>query len=100
MVDCRNDCGLANIGSDELALVYTLTNTSTLQIMLDGTEYPAIFLTAALLTQSCRQNTRSSMSPAYYYYLLSTLYCLGVCTRGEITSCSCTPPPRSVRGRD
>ena len=99
MVDCRNDCGLANIGSDELALVYTLTNTSTLQIMLDGTEYPAIFLTAALLTQSCRQNTRSSMSLAYNYYLIISNN-LGVCTRGEITSCSCTPPPRSVRGRD
>ena len=26
--------------------------------MLEGTEFPAIFLTAALLTQSCRQNTR------------------------------------------
>ena len=34
------------------------------------------------------------------YHLLSTIYNVGVCIRDEITSCSCTPPPRSARGRD
>ena len=36
----------------------TLVSSSALQILVEGTEYPAIFLTAGLLSQSCTQNTR------------------------------------------
>jgi hypothetical protein len=54
----RNDCGLTNIASDELAMIYTLLTSSSLNMVVDGREYPGLYLTGALLTQSCVQNTR------------------------------------------
>ena len=54
-----NDCGLSHVTPDHLSMVYSLTKHSTLQILLNGAEYPAIYLTAALMTQSCISNTRS-----------------------------------------
>jgi len=55
----RNDCGLTNIASDELALIYTLVMSSSMNMVVEGREFPGLYLTGALLTQSCLQNTRS-----------------------------------------
>ena len=54
----RDDCGLAHVSPDELSLVYSLVSDSSLSMAVQGTEQPGIFLTAALLSQSCLQNTR------------------------------------------
>eukprot|EP00092_Neocalanus_flemingeri_P005603 GFUD01006035.1.p1 GENE.GFUD01006035.1~~GFUD01006035.1.p1 ORF type:complete len:489 (-),score=162.34 GFUD01006035.1:66-1532(-) len=54
----RNDCGLTNVASDELAMVYTLVTSSSLNMAVEGREFPGLYLTGALLTQSCIQNTR------------------------------------------
>ena len=54
----RNDCGLTNIASDELAMIYTLVTSSSLNMVVEGREFPGLYLTGALLTQSCVQNTR------------------------------------------
>ena len=54
----RNDCGLTNIASDELAMIYTLVTSSSLNMVVDGREFPGLYMTGALLTQSCIQNTR------------------------------------------
>ena len=53
-----NDCGLTNISALEMSLVYTLLSHSSLAMMVHGVEYQGLFMTAALMTQSCVQNTR------------------------------------------
>jgi len=53
-----NECGLTNKGSDKLVMIYTLLTSSCLNMLVDGQEYPGLYMTGALLTQSCIQNTR------------------------------------------
>ena len=53
-----NECGLSHVTSQELSLVYSLTKHSVLQILAHGAEFPGLYLTAALMTQSCISNTR------------------------------------------
>ena len=54
----RDDCGMAHVTPDELSLVYSLVSDSSLSMAVQGTEQPGLFLTAALLSQTCLQNTR------------------------------------------
>ena len=54
----RNDCGLSHVSPDELSLVYRLVSDSSLSMWVQGTEQQGLYLTAALMTQSCTQNTR------------------------------------------
>ena len=49
---------MAHVTPDELSLVYSLVSDSSLSMAVQGTEQPGLFLTAALLSQSCLQNTR------------------------------------------
>ena len=39
-------------------MIYTLLTSSCLNMLVDGQEYPGLYMTGALLTQSCIQNTR------------------------------------------
>ena len=43
---------------DELSLVYTLAADSSLSVEVHGSEQSGLYLTAALMSQSCLQNTR------------------------------------------
>lgn len=54
----RSDCGLAHVSPDELSLVYTLVSDSSLSMAVQGSEQSGLYLTAALMAQSCLQNTR------------------------------------------
>ena len=41
----RNDCGLTNIASEELAMIYTLLTSSSLNMVVEGREYPGLHMT-------------------------------------------------------
>ena len=84
----RDDCGMAHVTPDELSLVYSLVSDSSLSMTVQGTEQPGLFLTAALLSQSCLQNTRWwEILMNYRLFNSSIIFFVDVFTREGITNC-------------